>query len=100
MGSHSYLVNLYDRTSPAHADQPSYMLMEMPTNIGILATQGLLNSNASKDTITNVGELDGSRSSVINLGLQQLTGLPCYTWCSKSGMCSMACHDTPQPLNY
>ena len=72
MGSHSYLVNLYDRNSPAHAGEPSYMLMEMPTNIGVLGTQGLLNSHASRHTTTNVGELDGSRTSVINLGLQEL----------------------------
>ena len=77
MGSHSYLVNLYDRTSPAHADEPSYMLMEMPTNIGVLGTQGLLNSHASRHTVTNVGELNGSRTSVINLGLQELN-LACY----------------------
>ena len=87
MGSHSYLQNmntcmnvngqqvcfqqLYDRTSSAHADQPSY-LMNMPTNIGVLGTQGLLNSVANRHTTTNVGELDGSRTSVINLGLQEL----------------------------
>ena len=53
MGSHSYLVNL-------------------ETNIGDLHTSGLLNSHASRFTTTNVGHMDGDRSSVISLGLEEL----------------------------
>ena len=72
MGSHSYLQNL----SYGPQDRPAIYLMEMPTNIGALKTSGLLNSHASTVTTTNVGTLSGDRSSVINLGLQQLDFCP------------------------
>ena len=49
MGSHSYLVNL-------------------ETNIHDLRTEGLLNSHANRWTTTNVGHMNGGRSSVISLG--------------------------------
>jgi hypothetical protein len=45
-----------------------HYLQEMPTNIGALQTEGLLNSHASRFTTTNVGQLHGGRSSVITLG--------------------------------
>merc|ERR1719506_389313 len=54
MGSHSYLVNL-------------------DTNIHDLQTSGLLNSHASITTTTNVGHMHGDRSSVITLGLEELS---------------------------
>ena len=54
MGSHSYLQN-------------------METNIHDLHTSGLLNSHANRFTTTNVGHMAGDRSSVINLGLEELT---------------------------
>ena len=56
MGSHSYLVNLN-------------------TNIGDLHTSGLLNSHASRWTTTNVGHMNGDRTSVISLGELQELGM-------------------------
>ena len=72
MGSHSYLQNM---CSGSACNQMHY-LQVLPTNIGVLGTEGLLNSHASRDTVTNVGELNGSRTSVINLGLQNLEFCP------------------------
>ena len=46
----------------------------LPTNIGELKTSGLLNSQASRVTTTNVGEMIGNKHSVINLGLMELPG--------------------------
>ena len=75
MGSHSYLQNM-QYCSGSACNQMRYQLIEMPTNIGALRTSGLLNSHASQFTTTNVANLAGDRSSVINLGLQQLDFCP------------------------
>ena len=53
---------------------PSY-LVNLDTNIGHLNTHGLLNSQASAMTTTNVGHIHGGHSSVINLGLQEMSFL-------------------------
>ena len=65
MGSHSYLQNMAYCSGSA-CNQMHY-LQVLPSNFGQVHTAGLLNSHASKDTITNVGKLVGDRTSVITL---------------------------------
>ena len=50
-------------------------LMEMPTNIGDIRTQGVLNSVANRETTTNVGHMAGGYDSVISLGLMNLMSM-------------------------
>ena len=74
MGSHSYLQNM-QYCSGSACNQMNY-LQEMPTNIGHLDTQGLLNSRASRFTTTNVAQLNSGASSVISLGELHMQNFP------------------------